>query len=126
MLVHNCGGRCANDKSMPDGDAGGQGLTPRDKNWPWRGLHEIEDHHPLMRGQKYREYWRSRGFTDAEIDKWTEGLDKDIHRTITESGWWEQRLFEQIAKEKAKLGCELSKAQILQIIDELLNSPPKP
>lgn len=96
-----------------------QGLTIRDAQWPWRGLHEIEGHHPIMRGAAFRQFWRDRGFSDAEIDDWVVDLATDIHRAITESGWWDSKLLSQIAEPESTIG-RLGKDNIVALAQQVL------
>jgi hypothetical protein len=97
------------------------GLTERDPQWPWRGLHETEDHHPLMQGSAFRKYWQDRGFSNAEVEEFTKTIDKDLHRAITESGWWDAQLLGQIAEAEAG-GTKLTKEQVRVIVNKLLRT----
>jgi hypothetical protein len=112
-------------------DALEMGLTERDPQWPWRDLHEIEGHHPLMEGERFREFWRDRGFTNQEIEGFVVDLDKDIHRAISEAPageqpWWDQQLMGRIFAEEARQGgVPLTKAQLLQIANDLLREVQK-
>lgn len=102
------------------------GMRVRDPNWPWRGLHETEAHHPLMKGDSFRQFWKDRGFTNKDVENFTVDLDKDIHRAIEESGYWQNRVFEEIKKAERIRGRTLTKDEVLPIINRLLGELPKP
>jgi hypothetical protein len=103
-----------------------KGLSKRDAGWPWRGLHETEAHHPLMQGKSFREFWRQRGFANAEVDNWTVNIDKDIHGAVSSAApgrqpWWDEQLLTRIiSEEAAQQGNPLSKQRIIDIAEELL------
>ncbi|MBM3996366.1 MAG: hypothetical protein FJ303_19770 [Planctomycetes bacterium] len=101
-------------------EAAEHGLGERDPQWPWRGEHEIELHHPLMRGKTWREYWRERGFSPEEVRRFTEPLDRDIHRAIEETGWWREQLLGRIAARENELNRTLNRAEVLEIVRRLL------
>jgi hypothetical protein len=97
-------------------------MSMRDPNWPWRGLHEEEEHHPLMQGKTWREFWEARGWGAEQVQQWKDGLDKDVHRAITESGWWQNELMKRVFEAEQKQGGEpLNHDQVQQIAQELLN-----
>ena len=97
VLVHN-GGIC---QTMSEEEAIENGLGIRDSQWPSRGLHEIEDHHPLMQGPEYRDFWTQRGLSNNFVENWVESLDTDVHQAIHNSGWWESELTGRITAQEA-------------------------
>ena len=120
------GGGDVVDRKMSREEARENDLTERDREWPQRGLHETEGHHPLMQGKTYRKYWKERGFSDTEIDKFVVDMDKDIHRAISsappgKAPWWDQKLLGKIAEEEARQGgAPLTKGRVLEIAKDLL------
>jgi hypothetical protein len=114
-------------KKMSIEEALENGLSERDPQWPWRGLHETEGHHPLMEGSTHQEFWLARGFEPDEVQNFVKVIDKDIHRAISESPpgklpWWDRELLGRIAKEEAlQNGIPLEKQRVLDIANELLN-----
>jgi hypothetical protein len=118
------------DRSMPLEEAIEHGLTERDPFWPWRGLHELEDHHPLMQGDSFQQFWEDRGWLPDEVQGWTVPLDKDIHQSISSAngsqpGWWEQNLTQNILEQEAEQGGALlnheqTQEQAQSLLDEVL------
>jgi RHS repeat-associated protein len=102
------------------------GLTERDPQWPWRGLHETEAHHPLMQGAEYRPFWKERGLSSQDVKGFIKDIDKDVHRAISEAApgkllWWDEQLLTRIISEEAAQGnTPLSKQRVLGIANELL------
>jgi len=134
ILVHNTSGSSVGDQFGSGGtkkaalhnsrmsldEALENGLTTRDKHWPWRGSHTTEQHHPLMRGKSFRRFWKDRGFTDAEIDNITKTLDTDVHRAIEESGFWQDELIKRIKAQERGKGRLLTRGEVMGVVDELL------
>jgi hypothetical protein len=101
---------------------GDDGLTERFRRWPWFGQHEKEIHHLLMKGAKYWDFWKKRGFTRDEVKQFVAGIDKDIHGAITDSKWWEHELFGRILDAELKNDGEfLEKEEIYKIAREVLD-----
>jgi hypothetical protein len=88
---------------------------------PPGGLHAIEGHHPLMQGKTYKQFWKERGLTPSEVDGWIVDLDTDIHRAITESGWWDHKLLSEIARQEKVKGGLLTKHEALKVAQDLLD-----
>ncbi|MDB5390617.1 MAG: hypothetical protein JWM11_6263 [Planctomycetaceae bacterium] len=122
LIVHNSGDDYANIAPRTATEAAEHGLTIRNENWPWRGMHEIEGHHPLMQGSSYRQFWKDRGFTNAEVEGFIVDLDVDVHQAFTNSGWWDNQLFNNINEaESALKGTRLlNKDEVLGIVNGLL------
>jgi RHS repeat-associated protein len=97
------------------------GLTERDPLWPIHGLHETEEHHPLMQGPTFRPFWTVRGFSNDEVDDFVKVINKDVHRAISESSWWDQELLGNIGRAEAGLGRLLTKDEVLREVNKLLN-----
>lgn len=97
------------------------GLSIRDPRYPWHNLHEFEKHHPLMKGARYRQFWLDRGLSHADVEGWTVLLDKDIHRAITESGWWERTLLGEIERQERRYGRLLQKYEVIGIANKLMD-----
>lgn len=97
----------------------------RDDYWPWRGLHRTEKHHPLMKGKRFRRFWKERGFTDREIEGLVKEIDTDIHRAIsTPPGgkpWWDEKLFDRIKQREKRLRKKLTKSQAMEEVNFLLD-----
>lgn len=74
-----------------------------------------------MQGDSFKQFWKDRGFSLEEVKGWTVDLDKDIHRAITESGWWDREMFETIALREKIAGGLLGKDEVVQIAQELLD-----
>jgi hypothetical protein len=90
------------------------GLVERDAQWPWRGQHETEGHHPLMQGPKYRKFWSDRGLSNQDVETFVTNIDKDIHRAISEAApgkqpWWDHHLLDRIAEREVGLRRKLTK-----------------
>ena len=116
FLVHNNCAVLSRDEAIENG------LTERDPNYLTRGLHEFEDHHPLMQGKTYSTFWEERGFGRDEVENWTVTLDKDIHRAIEETGWWKDQVLGKIAAEEVRSGSILSHNEVLRIVNTVLGS----
>ncbi len=118
-LVHN---NAICDSSMSPEEAAQNGLTERDPGWADRGSHETENHHPLMQGDSYSEYWENRGFGRDEVEGTTIPLETDIHRGIEESGWWAGEVTGRIADAEAAQGGQLlNRDQVWGIIVKIFN-----
>jgi len=74
-----------------------------------------------MRGMRYRQFWLDRWLSHADVEKWTVQLDKDIHRAITDSGWWENSLFEKIRQRELEVGRLLERHEVIEAANELLD-----
>ena len=87
------------------------------------GGHLTEEHHPLMHGKEYREFWESRGLDwKNDVDAWHVPIDTDVHQAMTNSGWWDEELFKRIAEaEAANGGQPLPKNEYFDIAQGLLN-----
>ena len=101
------------------------GLSERDPQWPWRGLHETEGHHPLMQGQSFRKFWKERGLTDQDVEAFVKNIDRDVHGAISQAAlgkqpWWDQQLLSRIADREAVLHHRLTKSEVLEEANELL------
>ncbi|HEX5324779.1 MAG TPA: hypothetical protein VFW40_13405 [Capsulimonadaceae bacterium] len=110
------------DRKMSAKEAAENGLSERDSQWPWRGLHATEDHHPLAQGKSFREWWKEYGFTNDEVEQFKKSLDMDVHRALEESGYWRSELAFQIKQKEIELGVDrLSKDDLLAVIREVLD-----
>ena len=75
-----------------------------------------------MKGKTFKQFWKERGLSAKEVDAWTEDLDTDIHRAITDSGWWDDQLLGRIAAaENLKHGRLLSKGEVKKLAQQLLD-----
>ncbi|HVC98792.1 MAG TPA: hypothetical protein VND64_34325, partial [Pirellulales bacterium] len=108
------------DGKLSGDQAAENGLSERDPQWPWRGLHGTEDHHPLMQGSSFREFWKARGFTNEEVESTTIELSADVHRAIEESNLWQTLLLGRIETREAELGRALTRDEVLEIVTDLL------
>ena len=106
--------RGRNAPNLSADEAAKNGLTERDPNWPWHNLHETEEHHPLMQGDEYRQFWKDRGFTDDFVQNWTETWDKDVHQAAKD--WWSENLTNNILEKEAAQGGQLLTPE--QVLDE--------
>jgi hypothetical protein len=131
VLVHNTSGSAnapRNDAGFPKmsrAEASEMGLTERDAQWPWRGLHESEGHHPLMQGEEFQDFWQGRGLSRQDVEGFVKPMDTDIHRAISEAPrggqpWWDQQLLSRIAEREAALGRTLTKPEVLEEANNLL------
>ena len=112
-LVHN-------DNGVEDPLPHDLELTERDPQWPWRGLHETEDHHPLMEGPTFRQFWHDRGLTDQDVEGWTVPMDQDVHQGMEKAGWWQGQMFDRIDARETDLDRLLNPDEVRQIANDLL------
>jgi hypothetical protein len=74
-----------------------------------------------LQGFSFWEFWKERGFKWKEIETFVVELDKDIHGAITDSHWWEEKLFGAILKEEGRNGgFPLEKDAYFEIAREVL------
>lgn len=125
VLVHNTAW-CPGDgppidrPRMSPGEAAENGLMERDEGWLQRGLHETEEHHPLMQGDEYAEFWEERGWSRQAVRDWHETFETDIHRAIEEGGWWPRQMLADVADAEANLLRKLNADEVRAIADKLL------
>jgi hypothetical protein len=101
-------------------------LTSRDAQWLQRGLHEFEEHHPLMEGATFRQFWLDRGFSHEEVKKITVEIPTAVHRWISDAPpgktpFWDEQLFREIDKMETLYKRLLTKDEVLDVVGRLLN-----
>jgi hypothetical protein len=74
-----------------------------------------------MQGKSFKQFWNERGLSNADVDGWIVDLDTDIHRAITESGWWDNQLLARIAVQEKLKGELLCKDEVAKTAQDLLN-----